>query len=105
MSLRLCYRAVIAGLALVSCGRDATTPSDPPTISLSVVSGDGQTGVVGTQVPNPLVVRVTNLPNGQDITVDFQVTSGGGTLYAPAVSTLSGIAKNLWTLGTSSAQA
>ncbi len=34
----------------VGCGREATAPSNAAPISLSVVSGDGQSGIVGTAI-------------------------------------------------------
>ncbi len=103
MSLRLALRAGITGLALVSCGRDATTPSDLPPLSLSVVGGNSQTGQVGKELPVALVALVDKCQ--ADITVYWQVTSGGGTVYAPAVTTTNCKATNYWTLGTSVDQA
>src|SRR2546422_4153053 len=91
----------------IGCGPDATAPSGLGPISLSVVSGNNQSGVVNTELPQPLVVKATNskgivLPN---LTVNFRVVTGGGGMYAGTASTDSkGIAEDYWTLGTSTAQ-
>ena len=55
----------LAGLFLtLSCGRDATAPSDPGPISLLVVSAAGQPGVVGTELPQAVVIKpLMEVPN------------------------------------------
>ncbi|HEY6060182.1 MAG TPA: kelch repeat-containing protein, partial [Gemmatimonadales bacterium] len=96
-----------AGMLLVGCGSDATAPSEVGTISLLVVSGGGQSGVVGTELPQPLVIKATNSKGRAiaDLTVNFRVTSGGGSMFAGVASTDNkGMAADYWTLGTSVAQ-
>lgn len=47
--------------AVVACGGgDLTLPGDGLPSSLRAVSGDGQEGTVGSQLPEPLVVRLTD---------------------------------------------
>lgn len=47
--------------AVVACGGgDLTLPGDGLPSSLRAVSGDGQQGTVGSQLPEPLVVRLTD---------------------------------------------
>jgi Kelch motif protein len=98
----------IAALLLVSgCGQEATAPADLGTVSFLIVSGDAQSGVVGTELPQPLVIKATNSKGSviSDLTVSFRVTSGGGSMYAGVASTDSkGIAEDYWTLGTSTVQ-
>ena len=57
--------------------------------ALLKVSGDGQEGAVGTALPNPFVVTVTdaegNYIDGQ--TVQFEILGGGGSLSAETVET------------------
>ncbi|MDH5805091.1 MAG: Ig-like domain-containing protein, partial [Gemmatimonadota bacterium] len=70
---------------------------------VAITSGDGQTGVVGRQLPNPLEVTVTdrfgNPVVGQ--LVNFVITSGGGSMWAGSANTDSnGRAADYWTLGT-----
>src|SRR5712691_835407 len=92
----------------IGCGPDATAPSALGPISLSVVSGSGQSGVVGTELPQPLVIKATDSKGVVQggLTVNFRVTSGGGSMYAGTAATDSkGIAEDYWTLGTSTAQA
>jgi hypothetical protein len=70
---------------------------------LDVVSGDSQLGVVGVELPSPLVVRVTD-SHGNGIAgqaVAFRVIAGGGSVFGGTANTdLQGIARERWTLGT-----
>lgn len=76
-------------------------------LSLDIVSGDAQSARASTELPNPLVVRVTNdrgRPVGDQI-VNFRVVSGGGSVYAgSAITNRDGLAQEWWTLGASGAQ-
>jgi len=70
--------------------------------SLVKVSGDNQSGTTGATLPNPLVVRVVNAQNNPQsgVTVNFVVTSGGGSvLPTSAVTNASGQASTILTLG------
>jgi small nuclear ribonucleoprotein (snRNP)-like protein len=95
-------------LLAAACSDGPTTaPSDQVAITLSVVSGNTQSGVVGQELPSALVVKATKPGGGPiyDLIVDFKVTSGGGSMYAEAASTDShGQAQDYWTLGTSTAE-
>src|SRR4029450_9257869 len=79
------------------------TPTAPtPTArSLSIVSGNNQTGSANTPLPQPLVVAVTG--NGQPLAnqaVTWQVTSGSATLAKPSPPPGSnGQTQNTLTLG------
>ena len=79
----------------------ATGAAQTPT-TLSLVSGDSQTGTVGTALANPFVVRVTDA-NGDPVagvTVTFAVTAGAGTLTAIQVDTdAQGLASSTLILG------
>lgn len=89
--------------------RDSTTVRIVPKPAAMVkVSGDGQTGVSGQALPQPLVVQV----NGSDllgvpgVTVTFSVASGGGSVDTGTVVTDSlGRAGTVVTLGASGVQA
>jgi len=59
-------------------------------LHISIVSGDNQSGLVGTELPNPLVVRVTDSYTGQPVagvTTTFAVSAGDGMLYMQAAAT------------------
>lgn len=63
--------------------------------------GNDQTGVVGAELPDPIVVRVLdaagNTVSGQ--IVNFVVTGGGGhVLVGVAITDVEGIARDWWTL-------
>jgi hypothetical protein len=95
-------------------------PSQPPppaigqaliTQSLSIVSGNNQTGTIGTQLAAPLIVALTDSLNHPIVnqTVVFKVTGNDGTVSpggsgspsgAAAVNTdANGQAQVFWTLG------
>lgn len=70
------------------------------------VAGDTQSAVVGTQLPSPLVAEVVD-SSGNPVPrqiVNFVVVAGGGKVFAGVNTTNdSGVARELWTLGTSTA--
>ena len=69
---------------------------------IAKTSGDGQTGLPGTQLPSPLSVTVTDGASHsvQGITVSWAVATGGGSVSAPtSVTDASGIATINATLG------
>src|SRR5438309_6079158 len=86
-------------LGLLSCDSSPLAPRLDQ-LSLDVVSGDGQTGVVGTELA-PLIVRITSGGNpvpGQ--VLNFRVVSGNGSIYGGTELTDDhGIAQEIWTLG------
>jgi Bacterial Ig-like domain (group 1) len=90
------------GLVLVDFPTNAGTVITPPTITLDVTSGDGQTGAVGSPLAAPLVVTVDDSHGGviAGVPVTFQVASGAGTLSAAnAVTDASGQAQTTLTVG------
>jgi N-acetylneuraminic acid mutarotase len=95
-----------AAMFLTSCERPVAPPSIGE-LSLSVVSGDQQSGSAGQELPNPLVVQVTK-PNGGPVNnqvLNFRVVSGGGSVFAGTALTDSrGIAQERWTLGSEGEQ-
>lgn len=85
----------------MSCGEGPTDPLRTPA-SITVVSGDLQSGSVGGDLPVPLQVRVDD-SNGRPIAgqiVNFVVLSGGGSVFAGVANTnADGVAREIWTLG------
>ncbi len=70
--------------------------------AIATVSGGGQTGVVATQLPLPLTVRVT-APDGlgvKGIPVRFQAPTGGSVRDSVVVTDSGGVARDTVTLGT-----
>ena len=101
-ALRLGF-AVLGAVAIFSCDGSTETVDLTPA-ALQKVSGDQQPGVVGRQLSDPLVVRVTNADGDPiaGVLVNFVVTSGGGSVFAGSgLTNSSGIAQERWTLGTS----
>ncbi|HYT99947.1 MAG TPA: Ig-like domain-containing protein [Gemmatimonadales bacterium] len=96
-----------AGLLVFACEKEAAAPLQPRApLSVQIVSGDLQSGPAGKELPNPLVVKVvdaTGLPQSGQL-VNFRVTSGGGSVFAgAALTSVTGIAQERWTLGTNPA--
>ena len=81
----------------------ATAETGPPAL-LVKVSGDQQSGVVGTLLDAPLVVRVTDT-QGNPVagsTITFGAPSGDGSVFPTQVTSDSnGTAATDWTLGSS----
>src|SRR5258705_5918570 len=73
-------RIVFAALVIAACTNDATQPTTLG-LSFSVVSGDGQSGIVGQPLANPLVIKATDSRGRpqKNLQVSFTVTSGGGS--------------------------
>ena len=67
--------------------------------AIAKVSGDGQQGGAGTQLPAPLVVRVTGANGIAAVGVTVTFVAGGGTATpSTAVTDSSGEASTRWTL-------
>lgn len=94
-------------LALACSDNPVDTKPALGSLSLNIVSGNGQSALANTELPDPLVVQVLN-DRGRpvrDQIVNFRVTSGGGSVFAGASITNSdGMAMEWWTLGESGAQ-
>ncbi len=87
-------------------GRASATVRQVPT-DIETARGDGQEGFYNQPLPESPAARVLDA-NGNpagDITVSFEVTSGGGTISETSVVTGGdGIAETVWTLGSESVQ-
>jgi hypothetical protein len=97
--------AVVNGVGSVPGSIDVVF-RDPsiPYIRLMAVIGEDQAGVVGTTLPQPLVVWVADEQNHarSDIPVLFSATAGGlvnGQSTFETASNGSGLAQVMWTLG------
>lgn len=103
------YLAVLAAsLGLVSlswggCSSSADSSMTPVPAHIDVVSGSSQTGVVGTQVASPLVIKISDMTGAPVVgqLVSFRIASGGGSVVAgAAVTDEDGLAQDRWILGT-----
>ena len=93
----------VAALAIGGCGGDGSTGNAPSPADVTIVSGNGQTGMVGTELPGALVVRVTDSGSrpAAGVTVSWVVTAGGGSVTpATGPTDATGSASARWTLGT-----
>ena len=96
----LAYAALAAGLA--ACGDHAPTAATTGDLALLIVSGDGQSATVGTELPQPVVVKVVT-SRGFPVPgklLNFRVIEGGGSVFAGSgITNFEGIAQDYWTLG------
>jgi adhesin/invasin len=94
--------ALLLGLLAAGCTGELVGGGQIPAKML-VVSGDLQTGTVGTELAQPLVVRVVDDRDRpvRNQLVNFVVTAGGGSVFAgSAITNADGEARERWTLGT-----
>jgi Big-like domain-containing protein len=96
---------VIGSAAIGACtlATDVTAPG-----GLIKVSGDGQTAAANTALPTPLTVAVVNQfgQTLQNVTVNWIIASGGGSLSSSAMlSDEGGLASVTYTTGPTAGQA
>jgi len=87
----------------LACSESPSEPKIGPPSAIAPVSGSQQSGVVGSVLPAPIVVKVTDAKgNGVPNTVvTFAVAGGGGDIQPRTDTTdANGQAQALWTLGT-----
>lgn len=93
--------AAAAPLALTACGKKAV--ADPPTPgSLVLVQGNNQQVQGGSELPNPIVIRVLGTDGTplDKIPIGFSVVQGGGSVTpGSAPSDENGEVKVKWTVG------
>ena len=91
-------------LVSVACGACVESAANNAPTSIEVVSGGGQTGYAGEELPELIIVMVKDASGGAVAgqAVNFVVTEGGGSVFAEAATSDSnGIAQEQWTLGPS----
>lgn len=97
----------VACSLLVACAGPTDNNSITEPLTMSIVSGDGQQGVPGSELPDPLVARIEDA-RGRPVVgqiVNFRVVSGGGSVFAgAAISNRTGLVQERWTLGFSDVQ-
>jgi hypothetical protein len=100
---RVAFLLPAAALMLTGCDQPSASSGGAIPANLTIVSGDLQTGVVGNDLPAPLVIRVTDA-RGKGVAgqvVNFRVTVGSGSVFGgTAITNSDGYAREIWTLGT-----
>lgn len=90
-------------LLAAACSGDEAGPALRVPAGVTVHGGDGQTGMSGRVVSEPVLVRVTSADGAgvAGVSVAFQVTGGGGSVeFSRAATTPAGVASpGDWTLG------
>jgi alpha-tubulin suppressor-like RCC1 family protein len=103
MPVRTLPRLLLAALLLAACDLPSKPDGPGAPAKLDIVSGDLQQDTVGDELPQALVVRVTD-DRGRpvpDQVVNFRVTAGNGSVFAGTATTnRDGEARERWTLGT-----
>ena len=95
--------ARIEAMLPTSLADTAQVTVQPVPAALGIVSGNGQSGTVGTALAQPLVVRVKAADNlaVQGVAVTFRAASGSGSVSkATDTTAATGNAGTAWTLGT-----
>ena len=79
------FGIVVLALLALGCERASPTTAEvADELAFLIVSGDGQEGFPNEELPNPLVVEVTD-SKGRGIKnqlVNFRVVEGAGTVFA-----------------------
>jgi plastocyanin len=92
-----------AAVVAFACGGEGgTTPLGPPS-QIAKSGGDGQSGFFNNPLPMPYSVTVRDANNGTvpGVSVDWRMTTGGGSLSPnPSTTNSNGVATTLHTLGT-----
>ncbi len=100
----LVWSSVAFCAALAACSKDSTSPIQAG--SLQIVSGDAQTGTVGSVLAQALVVKVTDSSGNALANVEVLWDTGSGSLDVAATATdANGMAQAVWTLGTTAGTA
>ena len=94
-------QALIVGLLVSGCG-GGSGGTPPQATAISKTGGDGQAGIVGQPLADPLIVVVAEDGSpSPGTTVAWSTTAPGGSVSpASAVADASGAAATQWTLGT-----
>ena len=97
--VRRLHLVALLGL-LTACGDGVTGATRPS--GLTLLGGNGQPGVVGEALPNPVIVKVTDASGKalRGVTVQWTVTSGSGSVTPSSASDAEGLATAQWVLGT-----
>ncbi len=87
-------------LVLGGCGDNGNTPPTMP-VQIEASGGTGQSGVLGSVLPLPLSVLVSDQSASPvpDVTVTWSVLEGGGTVTPTSTTNSAGTASATFTLG------
>jgi hypothetical protein len=97
---RLAALGVMLGIMALGACADAIVSA--PEASMTILAGDAQSATVGRPLPEPLTIAVTTSDGAgvPDLSVTWEVMTGGGSLSETSVRTnAEGQASVTWTLG------
>ncbi|MGH7630511.1 MAG: Ig-like domain-containing protein [Gemmatimonadales bacterium] len=99
--MRMVPGALACALLVISCGGDELLlPVEGEPATLAIVEGDGQTGPIGGQLAEPLVVRVTDTRGRPVAGTSVAFASADGSVAPEATTTdADGLASTQWSLG------
>jgi hypothetical protein len=100
----LCALTLLAGCGGSGLILPAEPPANPPPpgpFRIAPISGDDQSGIVGTVLSDPLSVRITTDSGNpvEGVTVSWAAPSGGSVSAATSTTDIEGVARVLRTLG------
>jgi hypothetical protein len=91
-----------AAICIFAVGACKLSAEDPVSLVLGVLSGDNQTAVAGTPLPDSLKVIVVDQFgfSTEGVTVSWAIASGGGSLSAASTTTdVNGVTGVIYTAG------
>lgn len=94
---------LLASSALAACGDDGIVlPNERSASAIEITGGNGQTGTVGSPLPQPVTAHVTDAQGRPVVDQQVEFTAGGGGTANPALAQTdaSGNAAAQWVLGT-----
>jgi hypothetical protein len=96
---------LVGGSAITACQGDPVGDAAVPAV-VEVVSGDHQSGIAGTALETPLVVKVTDSKGRpvQDVEVTFSVGSGAVINSGKSNTDSQGLARAYYILGRNTGQ-
>ena len=99
-----CFRRIVMVViaAAAACSDSSGPPGPGRVVELTVVSGADQSGRVGSELPEEIVVRAVDAAGRPvpGVALRFEVVSGGGTVAeATSQTNEAGEARARWTLG------
>lgn len=101
MSMKPAAGLAALGALVVACSGDSSGPPPAPVPTTVTITGNNQSGMIGTALASPITVTV--LDQGGDpmkgVAVTFAVTAGGGVVTALDSTDASGVASATWVLG------
>ena len=93
--------ALALGVVALGCSGDSSGPAPVPIPTTVTISGNNQSGMIGTRLAQPVGVTVLDQSGSpmKGVVVSFVVSAGGGVVAATGTTNALGAATAAWILG------